>query len=255
MKIGLFDSGIGGLTVLASLLKLLPNEEYLYYSDTVHVPFGTKTNDEILSYTEEGVDFLCGKGCDIVCIACNTATSIAAEKLRKKENIPIVGIEPAIKPAVSEVRTDGRILVLATPVTVRERKLASLIERVDREHLVDMLALPLLPSFAEKGDFDSGDVRTYLSECFEGTDTTQYHRIVLGCTHFIHYESLFKEYFPENVIFLDGCEGTARNVRRIAMENELQSSECGSIKYFNAGKIITDEKTLSFYQSILERLK
>ena len=141
MKIGIFDSGIGGLSVLQKLIKIMPNEEYCYYLDSVHVPYGEKSKEDIIKYTDEAIAFLINEGCDITCIACNTATSVAAEILRKKYSTPIVGVEPAVKPAVelsANGEKEGRILVIATPVTVREKKLHDLIEKFDNEHLVDM---------------------------------------------------------------------------------------------------------------------
>ena len=116
--IGVFDSGIGGLTVLKKIIEILPNENYIYYADTDNVPYGTKPKDEVKKYINDAVDFLISKKVKAIVIACNTATAIAAEELRKKYDIPIIGIEPAAKPAVQN-RGEKRVLIMATPTTIR----------------------------------------------------------------------------------------------------------------------------------------
>ena len=124
MKIGFFDSGIGGLTVLSEALKRLPNHEYLYYADTVHAPYGPKPKEEVREYVFKAIEFLVNEGAQIIVIACNTATSIAVSELRQKYSIPIIGMEPAVKPAIESVENSTkRVLVTATPLTLKEEKL------------------------------------------------------------------------------------------------------------------------------------
>lgn len=144
--IGIFDSGIGGLSVLAKIIEKLPTEEYIYYADTDNVPYGIKTNEQIKEYVKKAVDFLMDKDVKAIVIACNTATSIAIEDIRKEYSIPIIGIEPAAKPAV-EKRHNKKVLLMATPVTVREEKLKKLLKKVDAEHSVDLLAMPELVKY------------------------------------------------------------------------------------------------------------
>jgi glutamate racemase len=130
MSIGVFDSGIGGLTVLKEAIKLMPHENYFYYADTKHVPYGTKPKDEVAGYIFDAVDFFARQGVEALVVACNTATSIAINDLRVKYSFPIIGMEPAVKPAVEKV-DHRRVLVLATPITVKEKKLHDLVERLD----------------------------------------------------------------------------------------------------------------------------
>ena len=114
MKIGFFDSGIGGLTVLSEALKRLPNHEYLYYADTDHAPYGPKPKEEVREYVFKAIEFLVNEGAQIIVIACNTATSIAVSELRQKYSIPIIGMEPAVKPAIESVENSTkRVLVLS----------------------------------------------------------------------------------------------------------------------------------------------
>ena len=254
MKIGIFDSGIGGLNVLARCKALLPNEEYIYYADTDNCPYGIKTPDEITGFTDKGIGFLKDLGCDIVCIACNTATSVAAAVLREKYDFPIVGVEPAVKPAVNDMVSKKRILVLATPVTVREKKLHDLIERFDELHRVDVLALPKLPVFAEKGLFDGNEVKQYITDEFKDINPVDYDRVVLGCTHFIHYVPVLSGFFGKDCRFLDGCEGTARNIKKICTEKGFTSSGIYGISYFKSGRAVTDKEEIAFFENVLERV-
>lgn len=253
MKIGIFDSGIGGLTVLKYTKMLMPNEEYYYYADTAHVPYGNKTKEQILEYSDKAVSFLLDKGCDLVCIACNTATSVAADILRQKYDKPIVGIEPAVKPAIEGTK-DGRILVLATPVTVKEKKLKDLVDRLDNEHLVDVKGLEKLPLFAEKGDFNSDDLRLYLNDELEHLELNKYSQVVLGCTHFIHFKEILSDYFNRDTVFLDGCQGTARNINRICKRENYKTSDSYAIYFYKSGKEVADAESLEFLNMILNRI-
>ena len=253
MRIGFFDSGVGGLTVMHEALKFLPKEEYHYYADVDHVPYGEKTVEEIREYSDTALRFLAEKKCDAVVVACNTATSAAVRILREKYDFPVIGIEPAVKPAIERCG-NGRILVIATPLTVREKKLHDLIARFHGEELVDMLPLPGLVGFAERGEFDSDAVSGYLDEEFSHTDTEAYSVLVYGCTHFYHFADTLRRYFPKDLLMLDGSEGTARNLSRILKERELSSENALSIHYYQSGREVTDEVTLGFYAELLEHL-
>lgn len=150
MNIAIFDSGIGGLSVLYQAKRMLPEAHFLYYADEDHVPYGEKTREQILTYTDEAVRFLLEQGADAIVLACNTATSVAAATLRDRYPLPIIGMEPAVKLALNQDDTH-RVLVAATPITIRGNKLKCLVEHYDGHHLVDLLPLPGLVRFAEKG--------------------------------------------------------------------------------------------------------
>ena len=152
--IGFFDSGMGGLSVLHQAIKILPYEKYIYYADTDNVPYGLKTNEQINEYVENAVKYMMTQNVKAVVIACNTATSVAVENLRKKYDLPIIGIEPAVKPAI-KLNKEKRVLLIATPVTVREEKLKKLLNEVDKENKIDLKALPNLVKFAENEEFDA----------------------------------------------------------------------------------------------------
>ena len=154
MKIGMFDSGMGGLTLLNKAVKELPNEDYVFYADINNLPYGTKSAEEIKGFADTALKFMVSRGCKAVVVACNTATSVAIESLRSKYALPILGIEPAVKPAVTHVG-HKRVLVMATPVTVSQAKLHLLISSLDAEDDVDLLPMPELVRFAEREEFNS----------------------------------------------------------------------------------------------------
>lgn len=254
MKIGIFDSGIGGLTVLHQAMLLLPEEDYLFYADTDHVPYGEKTKEEIVRYTDGAVRFLLAKGAGAVIVACNTATSVAIGELRRRYDIPLLGIEPAVKPAVEEC--DGRrIMVIATPVTVREEKLKNLIARVDEAHLVDLLPMPKLVRFAEAGEFRSPEVTAYLRGRLAAFDLGRYSSLVLGCTHFNYFKDTMSEIFPQSVDFLDGSEGTARHLAEVLRERGPAAHGAGAVEYYRSGRRVTDAASLARVRRLLARLE
>lgn len=268
MNIGIFDSGIGGLTLLHQAMVLMPHENFVFYADTDHVPYGTKTREQVVSYVDEVIRFMLGHDCKAVVIACNTATAVAAELMRSKyESLPIIGIEPAVKPAVAE-SSGKRVLVVATPLTVHERRLRKLVERVDDAHLVDLLELPGLVEFAERGEFVSDSVTAYLREKLSGYALDQYRELVLGCTHFNYFKDTFRTLMPPQVHMIDGSLGTVRQLMRVLDSRQelleplpqndrdwglVKNDIC--VRYFESGREITEEEKLNTIRQLHERLE
>lgn len=248
MSIGVFDSGIGGLTVLKEAIKLLPREDYLYYADTKHVPYGTKPKDEVRGYVFDAVDFFANQGVEALVVACNTATSITINDLRERYSFPIIGMEPAVKPAVLKV-DDRRVLVLATPITVREKKLHDLVERLDSEQIVDLHALPGLVEFAEKFIFDEDTVIRYLLDEFSRYDLRKYGAVVLGCTHFVFFRKHFEMILPNGVDIIDGNLGTVNRLRTVLENRKSSCDGKGNITFYCSGEKETDD---SKYRRYLE---
>lgn len=218
MKIGIFDSGIGGLGVLLRAAKLLPEAEFLYYADTDNVPYGEKSREAIALLSDRAVGFLRERGAEAVVVACNTATSAAITELRKKYEcregaIPIVGMEPAVKRAI-DICQKGRILTAATPLTVRGAKLKSLLDRFDTDRRIDTLPLPGLVRLAEKGDFEGG--YDYITGEIRGAslDIEAYSSLVLGCTHFNYFKDSFRRILREGAQIVDGNGGTVNQLIR-----------------------------------------
>ena len=252
--IGIFDSGMGGLSVLHQAIKILPYEKYIYYADTDNVPYGLKTNEQINEYVENAVKYMMTQNVKAVVIACNTATSVAVENLRKKYDLPIIGIEPAVKPAIN-LNKDKRILLIATPVTVREEKLKKLLEKIDKEKKVDLIALPGLVKYAEKEEFVSKELEDYLNKEFIGLDLNNYSELVLGCTHFNYFKDTFRKIFPNEINILDGNKGIVNRLKSILKENDLLGNEeKRNIEYYFSGRLVQDEKYIEKIKRLNKRL-
>ena len=253
LKIGFFDSGIGGISVMSQARNKFPSADYIYYADTDHVPYGEKTREEIIKYSEDAVDYLIKHGAKVIVIACNTATSIAVEYLRQKYDIPIIGMEPAVKPAAKHY--DGsEILVCATPITIKGKKLHTLIEKNFAEESVKptLLPLPKLVRFAENAIFDTKTVCEYLKE--EILNPTQYSAVVLGCTHFPYFKDSFREFFGSNIELIDGTEGTVNHLINIIHEIGFSESDRnGNTTYVRSGREVVDKNTLEYYH-LLENI-
>ena len=242
--IGILDSGIGGLTVLKKIMEILPNEQYIYYADTDHVPYGTKSKEMIMQYTLEAVKFLISKQVKAIVVACNTATSVAIEDLRKQYSIPIIGTEPAAKPAV-EQSNGKKVMLIATPTTIREEKLKLLLEKLHAQDIVDLVALPKLVEFAEEGNFESEEVMNYLQEQLRPYHLKEYAVLVLGCTHFPFFKKILTSIFPKETQILDGSFGIAHQLRSRLEKQNLLGNQTLQIEYWNSGRKVTDTEKLS----------
>jgi len=253
--IAFFDSGIGGITVLHEALRLMPDEDYIYYADTLNAPYGIREKHEVKKLVYDAVDFIVRKDVKAVVIACNTATSAAVEDLRRLYSIPIIGMEPAVKPAVEKNgREHKRVIVTATPLTLKEEKLLNLIDRIDNEHIVDLLPLPDLVKFAERYEFSSGDVTEYLKEQFSGFTLEQYGTVVLGCTHFIYFKTVLSEILPSNIDIIDGNKGTVNNLRRIMENRGEPGCGFGKVEYYRSGEPVTESGEIEKMNMLLQFL-
>lgn len=255
MSIGFFDSGIGGLTVLREAVRLLPHENYIYYADTLHVPYGVKPKHEVKKYVFEAADFLAGQGIKMLVVACNTATSIAIRGLREKYSFPVIGMEPAVKPAVEKSgNCCKRVLVTATPLTLKEEKFQNLVARVDQEGIVDTLPLPELVEFAEKFEFREEIIVPYLHDKFSSFDMNGYGTVVLGCTHFPFYRDTFKKLLPRHIDVIDGNSGTVRHMKNVLKERGLIRNVAGKSKitFYHSGKRVNEEIGIRKYFGLLE---
>ena len=242
MKVGIFDSGMGGLSVLHRALKTMPGLNYIYYADRDHVPYGEKSQEQIKAFVDEIIAFMLQKNVDAIVIACNTATSVATKEYRSKFPVPIIGMEPAVKKAVEEYRmVPGRVLVAATPVTIAGEKLQNLVERVDEDEQVDLIALPGLVRFAEKGEFESEQVVDYLKKCLNTYPIQEYKAVVMGCTHFNYFKEDYKKIFSPSVQYVDGVEGTLRQLLRM-LPNYKEEKEQGNVEYYYSGQAVTEEE-------------
>ncbi len=252
MQIAFFDSGVGGLTVLHQAMRKMPQEDYLYYADTDHVPYGRKTKEQIYQYVQEAVDFIAEQDVKALVVACNTATSVAIQDLRARYRFPILGMEPAVKPAVSDTSCTKRILVTATPVTIQEEKLQNLLRQVDQNHQVDLLPLPRLVELAEKNRFSDGQAEAYLRDVLAPFNLNRYCTVVLGCTHFNYFKDSFHNILPGEIAMLDGSYGTVNNLYRVLKERNLLENGTGKVQYYTSGR--SAEQLRPQYEELLRRL-
>lgn len=236
MPIGVFDSGVGGISVLRELVKQMPNEDYIYFGDSIHAPYGTKSLEEVRELTISNIQFLLEEGAKSIVVACNTATSAAVAKLRTMyPELPLVGIEPAIKPAVL-YKKNSRVIVMATPMTLGQEKFQKLMSLY--ENMADIVPLPCpgLMEFVEKGKLNGDDLMKYFAELFRAVSNKKIDSIVLGCTHYPFVKDAIQSFIGDDVVIFDGGEGTAREMKRRLNEAGMLniSDRKGEVKFINS---------------------
>ena len=212
--IGVFDSGVGGLSVLRHLQALLPHEHYIYYGDTANAPYGNRTTADVRRLTLAAAEHMLQNWpLKALVIACNTATAAAIEDLRKKyPEMIIIGIEPALKLAADRF-PGGRIGVMATQVTLREEKFDALMHRFDAGCVVEKIPAPGLVELMEAGKADTPQTEALLEDIL-APYTGTLDALVLGCTHYPFAAAAIRRVLGEGVVLLDGGDGTARETRR-----------------------------------------
>ncbi len=234
LPIAFFDSGVGGISVLREAVALMPGENYTYFGDSANAPYGTKSVEEIRRLTLSHAERFYRQGIKALVVACNTATSAAIGPLREiYTQIPVIGIEPALKPAalMSEHPT---VIVMATPLTVSAAKFNDLLGQYSDRADVIPLGCPGLMEFVEEGSLDTPQLRRYLQELLTPyLEKFAPDAIVLGCTHYPFVRPLIRQIAGERVRIFDGGAGTARELqRRLKMENLLSDpSSQGSITF------------------------
>jgi len=219
--IAVFDSGVGGISVLRELVRELPHENFYYFGDSKNAPYGPRPAEEVCALTMDCAKTLFARDCKALVVACNTATSAAIETLRETyPGRPIVGIEPALKPAVAAKEHPG-VLVMATAMTLREEKFRRLMESYADRAQIYRLPAPGIVEFVERGVTEGPELERYLRGIFEIYQNRQIDSIVLGCTHFPFVRGEIVRCFGRPVEIFDGAPGTARETRRRLEEEKL----------------------------------
>lgn len=244
--IAFFDSGLGGVTVMKEARRLLPREDFVYFGDTANAPYGTRTEEDIRSLTCEAVKKLLPYGVKALVIACNTATAAAAATLRRELTIPVIGIEPALKPAHSLLK-DGVIAVIATQATLSLQKFKDLMS------LYGERACPIpgtgLVELIESNKSDSPECRALLRRLLAPCEKDGLDAIVLGCTHYVYLRRVLNEMYP-GVPVVDGHNGTARRLADVLRQNDLLEDAHGSTIFLSSG----GEEAVSLMRSMYDRL-
>lgn len=219
--VAVFDSGVGGISVLRQLCELLPGEDYWYYGDSANAPYGTKHEDLVRELTAKQIERMIALGAKAVVLACNTATSAAAPWLRERHpGVPIIGMEPEIKtPALAGHR---RILVMATPMTLQLQKFRLLFERYKDQAEMILLPCPGLSELIERGPGCRDAIAKLLDKLLAPCRGLPVDAVVLGCTHYLHIKDVIREVLRNSIVFYDGAAGAARELRR-------RLDECGQL--------------------------
>jgi len=249
--IGVFDSGFGGISVLAAAVSALPEERFVYLGDNLHAPYGAHAEAEIMSYSRACVRYLIASDCKAIVIACNTATSVAAAALREEINMPIIAMEPALKPA-SMLPGGGLVLVLATEVTLKLDKFKQLMDIYGHDAVP--IPAPKLVEAIEAGIWEGARIRALFEEYLAPHLKKPVKAVVLGCTHYVFLKQALREYLPEHILLIDGNGGTARQLKTRLGQADLLSGAGGADVsarvMFHSTK--NDAKTLKLMQTLFD---
>jgi glutamate racemase len=237
--IGVFDSGVGGLSVLRAMRELMPEESVIYFGDQVHVPYGPRSLEQVRNFSETITRLLLEKGAKLIVVACNTASAAALHDLRDTfPDVPFVGMEPAVKPAAEHTRS-GRVGVLATPATFQGALYASVLERFANGVQIFQDTCPGLVGQIEQGDLNGNDTRTILGKALRpmldrGIDT-----VVLGCTHYPFVIPLIEQIVGENVRVIDPAPAVAKQAKRLLEAGEMKKpvGERAQVRYYTSGDV------------------
>lgn len=244
--VGIFDSGVGGLSVAEALHRLAPSLPIHYLADTAFFPYGDRSAAEIEERTVLMVRRLIAEGANVIVIACNTASSAALERLRAEFREPIVGMEPPVKPAVERTRS-GRVLVLATTGTVSGQRLARLTERHSADADVVTIPMPGLADLVEGGEITGERVETMLRAALAEPVAQGADQVALGCTHYAFLRPLLRRMLPEHVELVEAGEPVARRTLHVIAEAGLEvdpaAPECEALCYAT-GDVAAFERTV-----------
>ncbi|MGD2252494.1 MAG: glutamate racemase [Anaerolineales bacterium] len=245
---GIFDSGVGGLSILQQIQLQLPNEALLYFADQAHVPYGDRSLEEVRSFSEAITRFLLEQGAKLIVVACNTASAAALHHLRATfPEVPFVGMEPALKPAVTQTKT-GTVGLLATPATLQGKLLSSVMERFAAGIRVLEQPLSGMVELIENGDIDGPETRAILERALQPLLAQNADTLVLACTHYPFLIPLIAEIAGPGVQVIDPSPAIARQAARVLQQRSLSAAKgMGGVALFTSG----DPTKLSRMASLL----
>jgi glutamate racemase len=244
--IGIFDSGVGGLSVLREIRSLMPNEHIIYFGDQTHVPYGARSMEQIQNFSEGITNFLLDHNAKIIVVACNTASAAALKYLREKfPDVQFVGMEPAVKPAAEKTQTK-KVGVLATPATFQGALYASVVERFASDVEIFQNTCTGLVQQIEAGQLNSEKTKKILEDALLPMLEKNIDTVVLGCTHYPFVIPLIEKIVGDNVRVIDPAPAVAKQVERllVAIGMKNQSDEKGNVQFFTSGDFLSAEVTL-----------
>lgn len=217
--IGLFDSGVGGTSIWREINNLLPNENTIYLADSINAPYGEKTKEEIIHLSCKNTEFLLSMNCKLIVVACNTATTNAIKVLRERYKIPFIGIEPAIKPAAINTKTNS-IGILATKGTLSSELFHETASRFTNIQVIEQIGYGLV-ELIEDGEKDTSETKELLKKYLEPMIANKIDYLVLGCSHYPYLIPQIKKILPKNVTIIDSGEAVARQTKFVLETNHL----------------------------------
>lgn len=237
--IGIFDSGVGGISIWKQIHDLLPNENTMFLADSKNAPYGYKTKDEIIELSCKNTEFLLNQNAKIIVVACNTATTNAIKELRAKYKVPFIGIEPAIKPASLKSKT-GKIGVLATQGTINSELFRKTMSNFSEVEFIEQIGHNLV-QLIESGQMYSEEITKLLHQYLQPMIDQNIDFLVLGCTHYPHLIPQIEKILPKNIQIIDSGKAVAQQTKNILKQNGLlsHSTEKGkAVFYTNSDKTV-----------------
>lgn len=229
--IGVFDSGLGGLTTVKKIMQELPNESIVYFGDTGRVPYGTRSPETILKYTRDDIRFLQSFGVKMIVIACGTASSVAMPKVKSECDVPIVGVVDATVYQAVRVTKNKKIGIIGTPGTIKSGSYEKLIKDYDSEMQTFTRACPLFVPLVENGHFDTPVTKLVVEEYLEEIKKAGVDTLILGCTHYPLLKKVISEYMGEDVILVDAGAEVAKYLKKKFDEDMLHSEKTDENQY------------------------
>jgi len=250
--IGIFDSGIGGLTVANAIHQLLPNESLIYFGDTAHLPYGDKSSSAIKSYSKKITEFLLEQNCKIIVIACNSASSTAYETVIKMvpNNFPVINVIDPIVEHIGKQKNKKKIGVIGTKATIKTRAYPKRIAQKNKKQSVNSLATPLLAPMIEEGFFDNNISQTIINNYLSKKPLKNIDSIILACTHYPLIEKEIKKFYGSNVSIINSASIVAKHVKQILSKNKLLNKGRRKAHHFYVSDYTAsfDKSTKIFFQ-------
>lgn len=243
--IGVFDSGVGGLSILIELKKLLPHENFVFFADQKNVPYGEKSKKELVGFMYKVMDYLIDKhDIKMFVVACNTATCYTIKELRGKYNLPLVGTEPAVKPASEGTKT-GTIAIISTPATSKSKTVKKLIHDYANGITVLNIGCKNLENTVEKGNLDNPEVNKLLRKYLKEVKNSNADQLVLGCTHYPFLKGAIRKILGGSVKLVDSGKAIARRTEGLLQAHKISNEGKGETVYFTTGNAKKFEKVAS----------
>lgn len=251
--IGIFDSGIGGTSIWKEIHQLLPYENTIYLADSKNAPYGQKSKEEIIALSSKNTEFLLNQNCKMIIVACNTATTNAIKELRTKYDVPFIGIEPAIKPAANQTKTET-IGILATKGTLNSELFNRAVETYSNIKIVEQVGFGLV-QLIEEGKMESEEMTTLLNSYLNPMIEANIDYLVLGCTHYPYLIPQIKKIIPNHIKIIDSGEAVAKQTKKVLEKNNLlnlSEQKSKQIFYTNSDSKVL-KQILGFSENVYEK--